>query len=538
MSTVNTPTAPAANQASQANQANEVKPTLRPVDPPYEPQLNAEQLQKRETVLQMINKVGGKSTSARIPLDEIYVDRSNNIRQDASYTDEDIQVLMEQIKTAGGLLQPLVVIPNQPKAENGGRKLALIIGFRRSIALKRLEGEGFDVSAIPVLIVEGLRNNAAIRMLQMLENVGRKDLTAMEKAITIRQILDDPNANFTQSQVGNMLGMTPATVTKLLSFLQFPEEIQEAINDGRLGFHNADRMRRDIPESHWAATLDIAINKPSKDFDKYCDEIRSQYDPARRTTDEEGEEGAEASDDKDTQRAPTMLRSRQVENVFIPYLKEQATKVDATEKKYTEADILKARVDTLETVLLKGDTGLAKLMAPHLAEVKAKEEAEEKQAEATKKEETFYKGLVKKAEELHKQVNKPDPSKADKPQTPLAAVYVSVINDAIAEYHDAEKDSDEVKGQKAVKREALGFALPTDRAVFGQKLREHHVAIDKARKEAAEKRAKAQKEKEDKEAAEQAAAADAARAHDPNAANVGTAGTTQSAGTSAETSKA
>lgn len=480
----------------------EGKPEFLPVPAPLDKKLSPEQAKSRESVIGMIRRVGAEAESLRADISDIYVDRAKNIRNEASYTEESITLMMDQIRAAHGLLQPIICIPVPPNAENGGRSLELIIGFRRSIAIKKLcEEDPAWGQNIPIIVAKGLANDGAIKLLQMLENVGRQDLTQMEKAITIKQILDDPQANFSQTEVSQMLGLGISQVSKLLSFLNFPEEIQAEINAGNLGFHNADRLRRDIPESHWVATLDIARNYSQIDFDKYCDDAQARYNPEKAA--KKAAESDEASPDADgiaadtgdTQRAPTMLRSRDMEKVFLPFLQELKGKVDSTEKKYTEQDIMNARIDTLNTVMLKTDTNLSKLIAPHLEEVKQKEQQEKDNAEATKNEDKWWRTQVKAAETLFKDTNKPDPTNPDKPTIHLTQAYVQVINDAFA-LSDAD-------------RQALGFALPATKEEAGKKLRETHAVMNTERVAAAAAKKKRDEEKAAKDA-EEAAAAEAA----------------------------
>lgn len=485
--TAATGTAPAVATTGPATTAAPEQPKVVPqsvgvAEGAEAPQIGEDQLKKREETMKMVKQVAPDSEQQRLALDDIYVERSNNIRMEESYTEESIQEMMNQIDAAGGLLQSVVVVPITPSPKNGGKSFGLIIGFRRMLALKRLAEQDPKYSRnIPVIIAKGMRSNAGVRLLQMLENVGRKDLTPMEEAYTIKAILKDES--FTQSDVADMLGKSNTTISNLLSFLDFPEEIQKKIAGGDLSYSNARLLRKKIPQDHWMDVLDIAVNKKPADFEKYVDDISGKYNPGASTTDG----GTSSSSDSDVQREPTMLRNTQIEKVYLPFLEEQAGKVDGTEKKYTEKDIMEVRQDTLKTVLRKNDTNLAKIIAPHLEEVKKKEDEEKAQAESTAKAEKFWKEQVRKAEAYQTAQNKPDPRNPDKQPIGTATAYGKVLTD--------------VYNMKDEERQALGFELPKTKEDAALVLRQHHVKMAEEREESQKKREEKNRKKQAEEEA-------------------------------------
>lgn len=91
-----------------------------------------------------------------------------------------------------GLLQPVVVTPS-----NNG-KLVLVAGERRYRACKAL-----GWTDLPVNILENVEE---LRAVQLVENLQRKDLTAVEEAQAIKSLIDEHG--HTQKQVATLLGRT------------------------------------------------------------------------------------------------------------------------------------------------------------------------------------------------------------------------------------------------------------------------------------------------------------------------------------------
>src|ERR1043165_6959139 len=90
-----------------------------------------------ETVENM-KRVIPESRLERVNLDDIWVDKAENVRHHASYTEEDVEEMMGQIEPYGGLPQPIGLFESAPAPENGNKKYALCYGFRRTLALQRL----------------------------------------------------------------------------------------------------------------------------------------------------------------------------------------------------------------------------------------------------------------------------------------------------------------------------------------------------------------------------------------------------------------
>lgn len=131
-----------------------------------------------------------------------------------------------------GLIQPLIVTQR-------GDRYTLIAGERRWRA-SQLAG----FKSVPVIVKEATPQ--AMLELAIIENVQRADLNPLEEAYAYQQLVED--FGLTHEQVAQRMGKGRSTITNLLRLLDLPENIQEAVVDGRLsGAHG--RALLPLPKS-------------------------------------------------------------------------------------------------------------------------------------------------------------------------------------------------------------------------------------------------------------------------------------------------
>jgi ParB family chromosome partitioning protein len=123
--------------------------------------------------------------------------------------------------TESGLREPIHVIP----VPDG--RFMLLTGGRRLRAARKAGWE-----TIPAIIEEGQINRSETLVLQIIENVQREELTPGEKARGIDALMKETGWN--ASQAAAKLGLANGTVSKLLSLLSLPEELQMKIDAGEL----------------------------------------------------------------------------------------------------------------------------------------------------------------------------------------------------------------------------------------------------------------------------------------------------------------
>jgi ParB family transcriptional regulator, chromosome partitioning protein len=152
---------------------------------------------------------------------------------------EGLAELAESIR-AHGVLEPVLVRPlpppiiPDPAAEttlgafvnaSEGPRYVLVAGERRWRAA-RLAG----LTHVPALVREGLSDEDALR-LALVENLQRRDLDPLEEAAGYRRLQE---LGLKQAQVAAAVHRSQPAVANALRLLDLPEEVREAIQDGRL----------------------------------------------------------------------------------------------------------------------------------------------------------------------------------------------------------------------------------------------------------------------------------------------------------------
>ncbi len=165
---------------------------------------------------------GSKKEVLEISLDKI----TANPRQPRSKIDRhDLEDLMNSIKVHG-ILQPLLVTP----VRNGYQ---LIAGERRFQAAKYLGLKTVPVIARPSEEVEKLE-------LALIENIQREDLNAVDRARAYSQLIEE--FSLTQDEVAKKIGQSRSQVANTLRFLHLPDDIKQAIMDGRISEGHAKAL--------------------------------------------------------------------------------------------------------------------------------------------------------------------------------------------------------------------------------------------------------------------------------------------------------
>lgn len=135
------------------------------------------------------------------------------------FDEESIAGLAATLK-AQGQLQPV-------RVRKVGDKYILVDGERRYRAAK-LAGLG----ELDAIIEEQELTSAEITERSLIANCQREDLTPLEKARGIDSLMTETGWN--ASEVAQRLGMSNPTVSRLLTLLSLPEEIQEQVASGKI----------------------------------------------------------------------------------------------------------------------------------------------------------------------------------------------------------------------------------------------------------------------------------------------------------------
>jgi ParB family chromosome partitioning protein len=140
-----------------------------------------------------------------------------------SFDQRALEELAESIR-ANGIVQPVVVRPSS----NG--RYTLILGERRCRAAK-LAGE----TTIPA-IMRQVSNEQAAEM-TIVENLQRQDLNCLEQAHAFARLSRE--FGLTQEQIGQKTGCSRESVSNYMRLLKLPEEVQQLLVEGKLGFSEA-----------------------------------------------------------------------------------------------------------------------------------------------------------------------------------------------------------------------------------------------------------------------------------------------------------
>ena len=200
------------------------------------------------------------AVSTRIALNQIEV----NPKQPRHDFDEaDLNELAASIKMHD-IIQPLTV----SKLPNG--KFRLIAGERRLRASK-IAG----LQDVPVYIRQA--NDSQLLELSLLENLQRKDLNAIEIALSYKRLMDE--LEYTQEQVAERMGKERSTVANYIRLLKLPPDIQVAVRTGVITMGHA-RALINVDVVDKQLYIFNEIKKSGLSVRQTEELVRKQYTPA------------------------------------------------------------------------------------------------------------------------------------------------------------------------------------------------------------------------------------------------------------------
>jgi ParB family chromosome partitioning protein len=148
-----------------------------------------------------------------------------------TFDDDDISSLSESIRNHG-VLQPLVV-------RQVGERFQLIAGERR-LRAAQVAGLG----SVPVTVVDF--NDQQSFEAALVENIQRSDLNPIDKALGFKDYLE--RYQITHDQLAARLGLSRPSITNLVSLLELPAEIQQAVRVGQVSQGHA-KIIKGIPDA-------------------------------------------------------------------------------------------------------------------------------------------------------------------------------------------------------------------------------------------------------------------------------------------------
>lgn len=154
-----------------------------------------------------------------IRVDQIDV---NPFQPRREFHENEITSLAESLKTHD-LLQPVLV-------RRDGERWQLISGERRLRAARQAGWE-----RIPARVKDA--DDRLVAELAIVENLQRKDLNPIEKALSFQRYLQQHHC--TQDELGKRLKIDRSTIANLLRLLELPREVREALQRGTISAGHA-----------------------------------------------------------------------------------------------------------------------------------------------------------------------------------------------------------------------------------------------------------------------------------------------------------
>ena len=142
-----------------------------------------------------------------------------------------------------GIIEPLIV--RMTTKGGGGRHGHLdfyeVIAGERRLRAAWMAG----LAALPCIVRE--ENDKEARVLGLIENVQRSDLSAIEEAEAYRQLLED---GMLVKEIATMVGKSESAISNKLGLLKLPEETQALVMDGRLSEAHGKALKgyADVPK--------------------------------------------------------------------------------------------------------------------------------------------------------------------------------------------------------------------------------------------------------------------------------------------------
>ena len=155
----------------------------------------------------------------QIPIDEII---PNRFQPRLQFDDRGLEELASSIKQHG-IIQPLVLRRVEDKYE-------IIAGERRYKAAQ-LAG----LTKVPAVIANIDDNKSA--EVAIVENVQRKDLSAIEEARSYKNLLD--KGYLTQAELAKKMGLSQSAIANKLRLLNLDEEVQKALMNNQISERHA-----------------------------------------------------------------------------------------------------------------------------------------------------------------------------------------------------------------------------------------------------------------------------------------------------------
>ncbi len=241
-------------------------------------------------------KVNLEQNILQVPIDEII---PNRFQPRLNFDDRGLEELASSIKQHG-IIQPLVLRRVNDKYE-------IIAGERRYKAATMA-----GLSKVPAVIADVDDNKSA--EVAIVENVQRRDLSAIEEARSYKNLLD--KGYLTQAELAKKMGLSQSAIANKLRLLNLDEEVQQALIENK------------ISERHARSLLVLPTHEEQR---KWLKRIINERMTVRELDNELKKLNEEANKEEDDETDVPLVK-----NIDIDAIRKQATEIPSVNE---ESDI-------------------------------------------------------------------------------------------------------------------------------------------------------------------------------------------------------
>ena len=188
-----------------------------------------------------MNNTQRESQVLQVPIEDII---PNRFQPRLSFDDASLADLASSIKQHG-IIQPLVLRRKNDKYE-------IIAGERRFKAAKMA-----GLVSVPA-VISNLDDNASAEV-AIVENIQRKDLTAIEEARSYQALLD--KGYMTQDELARKMGLSQSAISNKLRLLTLDEAVQEAVLAEKISERHARTLLKVPSHDKQRELLNKVINE-------------------------------------------------------------------------------------------------------------------------------------------------------------------------------------------------------------------------------------------------------------------------------------
>jgi ParB family chromosome partitioning protein len=199
----------------------------------------------------------------RLPLSDI---KPNPFQPRKAMGENEMTELSESIKELG-VLQPILV----KQVESG---YELVAGERRLRAAQRA-----GLGEIPAVLIE--TEPLTQQIIALVENIQRKNLSAIEEAVCLQDI--QQKTGWTQTELSRRMGRSQASIANKLRLLRLDPSVQELVIAGKLGERQArSLLSLSVDEQKLLAQKAVDEDLSARALETLAENWNDRQSPAKR----------------------------------------------------------------------------------------------------------------------------------------------------------------------------------------------------------------------------------------------------------------